>query len=259
MYKNTIKGDEVESVKRQVTEFLDKCEEIRKCKFIMATTKIKDLLKAIVKSPELYELFNTVVSKFDYNAAKQRYLVEGNNGIYSNCYLVLPDTVGERLAFIFCLLVEFDRDEINFNNFLQRYYRGDGSYYASYRAFCDEIIVSLENIIKDIFSQELEEDEQLKISERASVMEANSARAASMSYLGLLISREQDFIAKSSLADDDKEAALKILGQLALAVRASDTDLIEALALGYNYFVSYFNILSSDVGLLFNALGEFVG
>ena len=43
MYKNTIKGDEVESVKRQVTEFLDKCEEIRKCKFIMATTKIKDL------------------------------------------------------------------------------------------------------------------------------------------------------------------------------------------------------------------------
>lgn len=43
--------------KEQVLTFLEKCEELKKCKFIMATSKIKDLLKCIVNSPDLYKLF----------------------------------------------------------------------------------------------------------------------------------------------------------------------------------------------------------
>lgn len=250
----------MESVKKQVTDFLNKCEEIRKCKFIMATTKIKDLLKSIVNSAELYELFNTVVSKFDYAAAKQRYLVDGNNGMYSNSYVVLPDTVGERLAFIFCLLVEFDRDEINFNSFLQRYYPKDGSYYASYHAFCDEVIVSLENIIKDVFSGELAEDEPEEPRQLppSSEVVPDASRASQISYITLLIARESDFISRSSLQEDDIQAALKILGQLTTAVRLCDKEQIEALVCGYNYFVSYSGAVSQDIDLLFNAVAEFV-
>lgn len=259
MYKNTTQGDGVESVKKQVSDFLNKCEEIRKCKFIMATTKIKDLLKSIVNSPELYELFNTVVSKFDYMAAKQRCLLDGNNGVYSNSFVVLPDTVGERLAFIFCLLVEFDRDEINFNSFLQRYYPKDGSYYASYHAFCDEVIVSLEEIIKDVFSAELQEGEaQPSTAPSAVDAKPDSSLASNISYITLLIARESDFVTHSPLPEDDKEAALKILNQLTVAVRACDKAQIEALVCGYNYFVSYSNEVSQDLDLLFNAIGEFV-
>lgn len=250
----------MESVKKQVTDFLNKCEEIRKCKFIMATTKIKDLLKSIVNSAELYELFNTVVSKFDYNEAKHRYLVDGNNGMYSNSYVVLPDTVGERLAFIFCLLVEFDRDEINFNSFLQRYYPKDGSYYASYHAFCDDIIVSLENIIKDVFSGELNEEEPVVPQQPVLIAEVkpDAELASKISYITLLIARESDFVTNSTLPEDDKEAALKILGQLTVAVKACDKEQVEALVCGYNYFVSYSNAVSQDIDLLFNAIGEFV-
>lgn len=249
----------MESVKKQVNDFLNKCEEIRKCKFIMATTKIKDLLKSIVNSQELYELFNTVVSKFDYNAAKQRCLLDGNNGMYSNSYVVLPDTVGERLAFIFCLLVEFDRDEINFNNFLQRYYPKDGSYYASYHAFCDDVIVSLENIIKDVFSAELQEDEvNYSGAPLGKAPVPDSSLASKISYIALLIAREIDFVRNSKLAEDDKDAAIKILSQLTVAIKACDKEQVEALVCGYNYFVSYSNAVSQDLDLLFNAIGEFV-
>ena len=144
----------VESVKSEIIEFLDKCAEVKNCKFIMATTKIKDLLKSIVNSAELYEVFNTVAAKFDYIAAKERCFVEDKESFGRN-KVVLPDTVGERLAFIFCLLVEIDRGEIQINSFLQKFYPKDGSYYASYHLFCDEVIGSLESIIKDIFSQDL--------------------------------------------------------------------------------------------------------
>ena len=137
----------METTITQIKDFLSKCEEVKNCKFIMATTRIKDLLKSIVNSAELYELFNTVAANFDYTAAKQKCLVD--DPAFGHSKVLLPDTIGDRLAFIFCLLVEFDRNDINFNAFLQKYYPKDGSYYASYHLFCDEVIGSLESIICD--------------------------------------------------------------------------------------------------------------
>ena len=89
--------------KEQIKSFLDKCEELKSCKFIMATTKIKDLLKCIVNCPELYRLFEAVTKDFNYISAKSRCLVTVNDGVFTRSYVVLPDTVGQRLAFIFCL------------------------------------------------------------------------------------------------------------------------------------------------------------
>ena len=111
----------------------------------MATTKIKDLLKCIVNCPELYRLFETVTKNFDYPAAKSECLVSVNDGVLPTDCVVLPETVGRRLAFIFCLLVEFDKDTVNFNDFLRLYFPEDGSYFASYRAFCNIIIKGFRN------------------------------------------------------------------------------------------------------------------
>ena len=110
------------NTKEQVLSFLEKCEELKNCKFIMATTKIKDLLKCIVNCPELYRLFETVTKNFDYPAAKSECLVSVNDGVLPTDCVVLPETVGRRLAFIFCLLVEFDKDTVNFNDFLRLYF-----------------------------------------------------------------------------------------------------------------------------------------
>lgn len=241
----------METVKAQITDFLTKCEELKNCKFIMATSKIKDLLKAIVNSPELYDLFNTVASGFDYPAVKQRCFKEGNR-----CRVVLPDTVGERLAFIFCLLVEFDRNEINFNAFLQKYYPKDGSFYSSYHMFCDEVIGALENIICDVFAQELEEEEKPQITARASRPALKAP--VSRSTLYVLISAEIDAVSSAPLAAEDAEAAKTILNSLAEAVERGDYQLVKSLTCGYNYFMLYTNFVSDTVAELFEELGEMV-
>ena len=246
----------METVKAQITDFLNKCEELKNCKFIMATTKIKDLLKSIVNSSELYELFNTVATGFDYPAVKQRCFIEG-----SRCKVVLPDTVGERLAFIFCLLVEFDRNEINFNAFLQKYYPKDGSFYSSYHLFCDEVICSLENIICDVYSRELEEQEPVCIPERAeSAVSINQAIDNGQNGMALiLINAEKDAVSSSELSQEDKEAALIILNALENAVKVYDISLIQSLSCGYNYFVLYTNFVSGSVSDLIDELGNLVG
>ena len=283
---------QAETVKAQITDFLNKCEEVKNCKFIMATTKIKDLLKSIVNSVELYELFNTVASNFDYIAAKQKCFVEAD-GVYGNSRVVLPDTVGDRLAFIFCLLVEFDRDEINFNLFLQKYYPKDGSYYASYHLFCDEVIGSLQALVCDIFSRELQEDQpnqnaipqsvqsqfqaqpQSQIAQNtqsarsilpqvmpafqtANMQKANMQRSALISTVCMLIDSELENLEASALVAEDKESGRYILESLTLAIRAGDATLIKSLTCGYNYFVIQTSLVTEGLSLLFQAVGDYL-
>ncbi len=155
----------MKSTKAEVTDFLDKCSQLKKSKFILAPTRIKDVLRSIVNSPALYELFYVVTANYDYLTAKRKCMITQHEGFLNRSRLVLPDTVGDRLAFIFCLLVEFDHDSINFNEFLQQFFAEDGSYYSSFHKFCDKVIVSLENLIADIFADELKEEEPRKADE----------------------------------------------------------------------------------------------
>ena len=191
--------------KQQVLSFLEKCEELKSCKFIMATTKIKDLLKCIVNCPDLYRLFETVTKKFDYPNAKAECLITEESGAFDSSRVELPQTVGERLAFIFCLFVEFDRETLNFNDFLRQYFVEDGSYFASYRAFCNLIVKSLQECVLRIFEDDLETLPEGK---------PDSAVAELISALDISVSQEMQYVSDSSISEDDKENGLKILSEL---------------------------------------------
>lgn len=245
-------------VKKQISDFIDKCEEVKTCKFIVATTKIKDLLKSIVNSRELYELFNTVSSNFDYNAAKERCFVEAEEGSFGRSYLILPDSVGDRLAFVFCLLVEFDRGTINFNAFLQKYYAVDGSYFSSYHAFCDEVIDGFEKIICDVFSKELASGEEDNNAAPREIEARISAPSPSVSMIETFIDNELHAVSSSALSEDDKEAGTLMLGELKAAVKGESVEEINAIVCGYNYFALYTKTASETLSQLFDAIGEYV-
>lgn len=239
------------TTKEQVTAFLDKCGELKTCKFIMATTKIKDLLKCIVNSPELYGLFDAVTKNFNYVEQKARCLVTTDNGVMRKSQVILPQTVGQRLAFIFCLLVEFDRGTLNFNDFLRKYFREDGSYFAGYRAFCENIIVALEDVIKQVFKEQLAEEWNMNGAR------ANSDRVSLLNSISLSIEAEKRFIYESLVPEEEKENAYKILDALSEAVKYGDENTIDALICGYNYFILYFRCVSDGISPLIETLAEY--
>ncbi len=242
----------MQSTKEQVENFLLKCEEIKNCKFIVAPTKISDLLKCIVNSRELYGLFDAVTNNFDYPAVKSNCLVTISDAMYERSYVTLPQTTGQVLAFIFCLLVEFDNNTLNFNDFLRKYFPEDGSYVASYRAFCNVIIKSLQDAVAQVFEKELCDPSYEPAPEQPS-----SKKAELISVANILISEEIEYINKSSVPDEDKEGGLKILYQLLAAIKCGDKNLAEALACGYNYFILYNKCVSENVVQLFALIVEF--
>ena len=243
------------STKEQVRMFLDKCGELKKCKFIMATTKIKDILKCIVNSSELYKLFDTVTKDFNYPEQKAQCLITVDDGYFRTKQIVLPRTVGQRLAFIFCLLVEFDRDSLNFNNFLQTYFSEDGSYFASYQAFCRTIISSLEDLIIQVFKAQLEELDEPSPEQMPVV--ANADKSSRLSEIELLVSAEKQYIFECKISEEETKNGCKILDELITAVKFGDEELIDALICGYNYFILYNKCVSEDVATLIEALAEY--
>ena len=234
--------------KQQVLSFLEKCEEFKSCKFIMATTKIKDLLKCIVNCPDLYRLFETVTKKFDYPNAKAECLITEESGAFDSSRVELPQTVGERLAFIFCLFVEFDRETLNFNDFLRQYFVEDGSYFASYRAFCNLIVKSLQECVLRIFEDDLETLPEGK---------PDSAVAELISALDISVSQEMQYVSDSSISEDDKENGLKILSELLKALKAGNENLIDALLCGYNYFILHTDCVSDGITELIQMIEAF--
>ncbi len=239
--------------KEQVLAFLGKCEELKKCKFIMATTKIKDLLKSIVNSPDLYRLFDEVTKDFNYPEAKAECFITVNDGgVRKNC-VVLPQKTADRLALIFCLFVDFDRDTVNFNDFLRKYFHEDGSYYASYRAFCSTFIDCLEEIIRQAFSRELGEPDAVPDTQTP----ANSLRANLISEISLAIADETRYVAESRIPEEEKEGGSKMLEQLMIAVKIGDENLIDALICGYNYYALFHRCVSEGFGVLIQLIAEY--
>lgn len=236
----------MKSTKAQVKEFLEKCDELTKCKFIMATTKIKDLLKCIVNSPALYGLFEKVTKDFNYLEQKSKCLISSSASFTGK--VILPQTVGQRLAFIFCLLVEFDRDTINLSDFLQVYFREDGSYFESYKSFCNTIIVGLADMIRQVFKEELQAS--------ADGDTSGAEKSKLISSILLTIEAEKEYVL-SVAPKDEREGAAKMLDALAYAVKDENEDLIDTLIFGYNYFVLYNRCVSDNIASLIELISEF--
>lgn len=250
---------------KQIISFIEKCEELKNCKFIMATGKIKELLKCIVNSPDLYELFNAVTRDFDYIKARKNCLVDVTDGIVNRSYIVLPDTIGDRLAFIFCLFVDIDKENINFNWLLQRYFSEDGSYYSSYQSFCNKIVDSLIYMLKDVFAQELaaycEQGQSVEYDDGTyavdEVVEPSTDLAGVISSISILINQEKEFISTCQISDEEKEVGNRILDEVLFAVKSNSVSTVNALMCGYNYFVLYNNITSDSLSVLFENVAIF--
>ena len=240
--------------KEQILSFMEACNELKKCKFIMAPVKIKDILKSIVNSPDLYNLFNVATRDFNYLQEKSRYLITVNDGYYNRSYVAMPQEPAQILAFSLCLLVEFDNNTLDFNDFLRRYFPEDGSYFSSFHAFCNTVIKSMQDTVMMCFKEEMEKPEYVPEAAPAQSV----LRSGLLTAIDLSISEEKQFISTNAkIPDEEKEGALAILTQLFYAVKNDNRPLINALVCGYNYFVLYNNCLSDGVTSLLQQIAAY--
>ena len=141
----------MDSGKGQIDIFLRRCDELMRTSIIIADAKIGDLLKAITTSDLLYAFFRDITQNFDYVAAQLRYMNYMPYPGSRKHLLLLPEDTTEKLAFIFCLLVDLDAKNIDLGEFLSEYFYEDGDLNRGFRRFGAEVILPLRNLIRQMF------------------------------------------------------------------------------------------------------------
>ncbi len=210
----------------KIQRFFSACDEIVDGKYPFAEAKIKAILKTIAQSKELTELFGAVTDGFDYPTAKREYLrfPAEKNSSHGRAYL--PTARGELLAFVFCLMVEFDAGTMKFNDFLLRYFYEDGSYTASYALFATRMMRPFRDIVKDCFPD----------LERADFVD----RRRVDEILGKIAERvavEWARVCERGLSAEDKLSAEIMLSELLAAAGRKDAREVKAILVGYRYFL----------------------
>ncbi len=214
----------MDAAKEEIDLFLKKCDELMQCKFILADTKIGEVLKAIATSDLLYAFFRDLTKDFDYAAAKRKYMLPAADGARNVGKLRFPEDPAERLAFVFCLLVDFDTGRLDLDAFLQQYFYEDGSVYGSFYAFTNQVVKPFKSAVRMLFR-----DQRL-----SDAVEKHRARAD----LARLVADEREGVFKSDLSDRKKVDALMILNALAACAERGSGGMIAGLTVGYKYFAA---------------------
>ena len=218
--------------REQIDLFLRRCDEVMGSRFIIADTKISDLLKSIATSDLLYAYFRDITKNFDYRAAQRKYLDDAPAAPSRGKKMLFPEDPQEKLAFIFCLLVEFDSKKRDLSEFLQEYFYEDGSVYESFYAFTNQVIKPFRNAVKLMFRGGMpkpvpEEPARPQTARLAPPVEVPAD-------FGALVAAERDSVYASGLSDADKVDALFILNALE---KTQDGVLRAGLLSGYAAFV----------------------
>ena len=231
----------------KIQQFIGACDELIGGSYMLADTNIAETLKAISKSGELKELFNTATDGFDYPAAKRAYLKYPAEPGAQHGIAYLPSDRKDILAFVFCLLVELDAGAIKFNDFLRRYFYSDGSFTASFSAFTERMIRPFRDIVRSCFPD---------YGRKGQLESAAKRRDVVLDTLFERVTVERARIAAIPLLSEERSASEIILDELAAAVGRKDVNEICAILSGYRYFLRYINAEDSASAGLFTLSDE---
>ena len=144
--------------KQSIEKFLNSCDELINCKFLVAEYKLQKLLQELANAQEVCSLVGECLEQFNRDREFSKSFVQDGNGEFM---FLLPEEEYKIIALVFCTLVDIDAKKIDFTDFVKRFF---GSYENSYQAFIENMIIPFKNLIADAFglgeNQTIEETEE---------------------------------------------------------------------------------------------------
>lgn len=238
--------------------FSERMTELEKGKFILSESKIRGVLKCIAATPELLGLIKECLTGFDFDAelkaAKQPVVQE-----YSNRYSLRPPADKKKfIAFVFCLLAEFDDGKRDLNKFLQEYFYEDGSVFEAYKKFIFTLIKPFRKTVESLFKEEDAESEE--VAEAEKYFDGDNTAIDNM-MIEDLIAKIQDV--STALTSDDalnlveKREMIDITEGLGNAIITREARLIKLLWIGFKNTIKSYKALVSKLGELEARLKEY--
>lgn len=145
----------------KVCTLISSCNDIINGKFILADYKIANILKNITASKEIYNLLANCLNNFDFEREFSR--AQLRSASKPNKF-VLPTEPDKVLPFVFCVLVNINNKNIDFDLFLKEFYKSDTNNHAEeYSRFAKEVIMPFRDLIAKHFEVPLDGVPTMKV------------------------------------------------------------------------------------------------
>lgn len=233
-----------EEEKLNIMDFYRACDDMIEGRFILSDTKVANILKSIVGSEILYNLYSVCVKDFKFKYVLSRSLADNpsNGG-----YFVMPEDEKEIVAFVTCFLLEVDKKNINLQSFVtENFYSPDG-YNVSYNNFALTLLVAYKNAVKNLIGVsengevlETEDNEnQMPLIEETEPVETDKNTKILLANLLMNIQELQIAINDDNkIKYNDKEELLIVLKALVKAVHLEQLLIINALLIPLEHTIS---------------------
>lgn len=238
----------------ELNNFLLRADELLSSQYILADTRIINLLKSIATSSTLMAVFKNCLTDFSYKEAKKKYLVKSKYLGEDKGEYLLPKSSREILAFTFNILVEIDSKELNFSEFVDKYFYEDGSFFTSYQNFLNNMIKpfrdtvknlmesvisgSLQDPIEAITEEEERKEKEREEKERQEQLERElslKSYGESLKQLREILLLNKTKIKDSKLSDGEKSDLILLVDAFANALTGNDKDAITYTFVSYKY------------------------
>ncbi len=145
----------------EIERFLDACDELINCKFLVAEYKIAKLLKSIASSSDICDLISECLSSYNRDREFARTYVQDSHGQF---VCLMPTDEYKIVALVFCTLADIDNKKIDFTDFVKRFFGRDEN---PYQSFVETMIIPFKSLIAEAFgyksgneANENEEDQE---------------------------------------------------------------------------------------------------
>ncbi len=125
--------------------FLNSCDELINCKFLVAEYKLQKMLQELANTQEICSLIGECLESFNRDREFSKSFVQDGNGEFM---FILPDEEYKILALVFCTLVDIDAKKIDFTDFVKRFF---GNSENPYKSFVNSMIIPFKSLIVEAF------------------------------------------------------------------------------------------------------------
>lgn len=138
----------------EIDKFLEACDDLLNCKFLVAEYKIQRLLQQLASASDVCSLVGECLEQFNRDREFAKTFVQDGQGDF---VCLMPSEEYKVIALVFCTLVDIENKKIDFVDFIKRFF---GREENPFKAFLDTMIVPFKKLIEEAFSYaENERDE----------------------------------------------------------------------------------------------------
>lgn len=130
----------------EIDKFLEACDDLLNCKFLVAEYKIQRLLQQLASASDVCSLVGECLEQFNRDREFAKTFVQDGQGDF---VCLMPSEEYKVIALVFCTLVDIENKKIDFVDFIKRFF---GREENPFKAFLDTMIVPFKKLIEDAFS-----------------------------------------------------------------------------------------------------------